>query len=136
MLGLVPTSDYQYAALNRNSRCKALVRAVVTIGLVHNVATLREEQQGKGPGPVGPGETAEQAQPVRRVTGAVPQVLIQFSHLVTNQFAGMVPRGGRQALGHRLATRRHPRGKYIAQGILKLPTLHFPDSQLDGPAKT
>jgi hypothetical protein len=48
-LGLVPTSDYQDAALNRNSGCEALVRAVVTIGLVPNVATLREEQQGEGP---------------------------------------------------------------------------------------
>lgn len=38
-LGLVPTSDYQDAALNRNSGCEALVRAVVTIGL-HVTRTL------------------------------------------------------------------------------------------------
>jgi hypothetical protein len=85
-----------------------LVLAVVTIGLVHNVATLREEQQGEKPGPAGPGETAKQAQLVRRVLGAVPQVLIRFLHLVTNQFSGTVPSGGRRALGHHLATRRHP----------------------------
>jgi hypothetical protein len=58
MLGLVPT-------LNCNSRCEVLVLAVVTIGLVHNVANLREEQKG-GAGAAG------QACVGRRAAGAYP----------------------------------------------------------------
>ena len=47
-LGLCPTSDLSDPAVNRNSGCEALVRAVIAIGLVPNVATVQEEvEDGK-----------------------------------------------------------------------------------------
>ena len=47
-LGLCPTSDLSDPAVNRNSGCEALVRAVIAIGLVPNVATVQEEVQEDG----------------------------------------------------------------------------------------
>ena len=47
-LGLTPSPDVTDPALNRNSGCEALVRAVIAIGLVPNVATLREEVEAEG----------------------------------------------------------------------------------------
>ena len=43
-LGLTPSSDPKDPVCNLNSACEALVRAVVTIGLVPNVATLQEQE--------------------------------------------------------------------------------------------
>ena len=42
-LGLCPVSDFTDPAVNRNSGCEALVRAVVAIGLVPNVANVQED---------------------------------------------------------------------------------------------
>ena len=43
-LGLTPSSDPKDPVCNLNSACEALVRAVVTNGLVPNVATLQEQE--------------------------------------------------------------------------------------------
>jgi len=42
-LGLTPASDPKDPSCNLNSGCEALVRAVISIGLVPNVATLKED---------------------------------------------------------------------------------------------
>ena len=47
-LGLTPCSDLQDPACNMNSGCEALVRAVIAMALVPNVATLEEQQQEGG----------------------------------------------------------------------------------------
>eukprot|EP00092_Neocalanus_flemingeri_P037030 GFUD01040313.1.p1 GENE.GFUD01040313.1~~GFUD01040313.1.p1 ORF type:complete len:850 (-),score=282.83 GFUD01040313.1:55-2604(-) len=43
-LGLTPSSDPKDPVCNLNSGCEALVRAVISIGLVPNVATLQEKE--------------------------------------------------------------------------------------------
>jgi len=44
-LGISPASDPKDPVCNLNSGCEALVRAVISIGLVPNVATLQEDEE-------------------------------------------------------------------------------------------
>ena len=44
-LGIAPASDPKDPVCNLNSGCEALVRAVISIGLVPNVATLQEDEE-------------------------------------------------------------------------------------------